>query len=641
MKAGSGGSPEPLTAAPSHPQPTGSRQEEETSPTARIDFRASEFNIVDDLDDNLGNYRTFQALDGIVTADMRHREARRKRTAPSAPSVSYSPVAAEKEIRAKETADDNSFPPLYIVSKGRTLIVGADIDLLLHCGKKLQERGLTCTLCASRAGGRDTSRAETTPPYPFIEADRVTVSGCFGGFSALLYADGEQTEFSTLPGQETSSFDLVLDLQPEPSYTGEQPPIGYYAPAATNLPLEEALAELPEMRGRFRKPQFTVFHRNRCLHGRSKSHACRRCLETCPFEAVRSDGLEISIDPFLCQGCGGCALVCPADAIRLREPDGEDLLSSLRELIIEAGPEKTPPDLVIHDHSIDRETVLALSGGAGIRAVFFGIEEIGRAGLDMLLAVLAFGAGSVTLACAIQRPQGIKQALEREAELGRVILAGLALAADRINFIVPGAGTADPVNRHFARQADLSGPVEPPVAPAVFPSGLDKRTLVRLAARHLFEASDGGDVCFPLSDGAPFGAVAIDGESCSLCMACVSSCPASALAASSDSPRVSFVESRCHQCGLCKEVCPEGAIRLQPRLLCDTERADAPNVLIQVEPFRCTECGEPFASQAMIDRMENKLRGHWMYSSDRQIQRLRMCRTCRTRDALSNGDYRL
>jgi hypothetical protein len=41
----------------------------------------------------------------------------------------------------------------------------------------------------------------------------------------------------------------------------------------------------------------------------------------------------------------------------------------------------------------------------------------------------------------------------------------------------------------------------------------------------------------------------------------------------------------------------------------------------------------------MISRMEEKLNGHWMFGGKRQRRRLRMCRTCRTRDALTAGEY--
>jgi ferredoxin len=122
-------------------------------------------------------------------------------------------------------------------------------------------------------------------------------------------------------------------------------------------------------------------------------------------------------------------------------------------------------------------------------------------------------------------------------------------------------------------------------------------------------------------------------------MACVGACPSGALVAGGDVLRLSLVESRCHQCGFCLAVCPEQAIRLQPRLLWNSAAADMPAVLREVEPFRCVECGEPFAAPAMISRMEEKLNGHWMFGGKRQRRRLRMCRTCRTRDALTAGEY--
>ena len=43
-----------------------------------IDFHSAEFNRTDDLNDYSGNYRSFQSLDGVVTADMRHQMERRR-----------------------------------------------------------------------------------------------------------------------------------------------------------------------------------------------------------------------------------------------------------------------------------------------------------------------------------------------------------------------------------------------------------------------------------------------------------------------------------------------------------------------------------------------------------------------------------
>jgi Fe-S-cluster-containing hydrogenase component 2 len=123
-------------------------------------------------------------------------------------------------------------------------------------------------------------------------------------------------------------------------------------------------------------------------------------------------------------------------------------------------------------------------------------------------------------------------------------------------------------------------------------------------------------------------------------MACAVACPSGALIASGDAPRLEFVEARCHQCGLCEEACPEGAMRLLPRMLCDPRGAELPVVLHEVEPFHCVECGVPFATRAMVDRMKEKLRGHWMYLDNRQLRRLQMCGVCRTRDALTSQEMK-
>jgi ferredoxin len=123
-------------------------------------------------------------------------------------------------------------------------------------------------------------------------------------------------------------------------------------------------------------------------------------------------------------------------------------------------------------------------------------------------------------------------------------------------------------------------------------------------------------------------------------MACAAACPSGALSASGDAPRLVFRESQCHQCGLCGESCPEGAIRLLPRLLCDPEAADAQTVLHEAEPLRCIECSAPFASPAMINRIKEKLTGHWMYNNELQLRRLQMCGPCRARDALTSQDMK-
>ena len=56
----------------------------------------------------------------------------------------------------------------------------------------------------------------------------------------------------------------------------------------------------------------------------------------------------------------------------------------------------------------------------------------------------------------------------------------------------------------------------------------------------------------------PFGAIAVDKERCTLCLACVGACPASALQDNPSAPQLRFIEKNCVQCGLCETHLPRG-----------------------------------------------------------------------------------
>jgi MinD superfamily P-loop ATPase len=45
---------------------------------------------------------------------------------------------------------------------------------------------------------------------------------------------------------------------------------------------------------------------------------CGKCFESCQFGAIERTG-AFTINPLLCEGCGVCQLVCPADAVDIRK----------------------------------------------------------------------------------------------------------------------------------------------------------------------------------------------------------------------------------------------------------------------------------------------------------------------------------
>jgi len=78
-------------------------------------------------------------------------------------------------------------------------------------------------------------------------------------------------------------------------------------------------------------------------------------------------------------------------------------------------------------------------------------------------------------------------------------------------------------------------------------------------------------------------------------------------------------------------------LTLKPRFLFDAIVAKRPRMLKEEEPFRCISCNKPFATHAMIDRMTQKLTGHWMFEKPEALNRLRMCEDCRVADMFNEG----
>jgi ferredoxin len=556
----------------------------------------------------------------------------------------------------------------------------------MACKKVLSDQNLACTVLVTGTKSPGCCSAGSNLLKP-LEADAVSVSGAFGGFSATVTVKGDQKQLTEGLGKETAGFDLVLDLQASPSYGGDALPLGYYAPGPDPAALKEAMDEMPEMRGQFKKPQFISFQDKLCFHGRSHTHDCRRCLEICPFGAIHSvdtrgqatgnlsagqgeqkrvighargfgptTARKIVFDHYLCQGCGGCALVCPASAVDMVEPSREDMLKRLRNelvglregadvarAVVIAPPVRTSnlsaggfiSDVPVDDHGESSHMDERADGPIA----FIEMEQITQVGLDILLVAFAYGAGSVLVACGSQNPPKIRRAVEWQVLMAQAVLKGLGLPEDACQFVLVPPEISWSAEEALEATFFEKQTVNLPLVPASFPPGHDRRTLVRLAVQHLYAQSGGADISLTLPVGAPFGTVTV-GASCTLCMACASACPAGALSAGGDAPRLLFRESRCLQCGLCETACPENAVRMGARLLCDLPAVEAAVALRETEPFRCIECGVPFASQSMVERMQEKLRGHWMYASEGQLRRLKMCVTCRTRDAFASQDVR-
>ncbi len=462
---------------------------------------------------------------------------------------------------------------------------------------------------------------------------RPRVRGALGDFKVWFGDDGESRELGALLIPPVGRFDLVLDLQSPPLLQQAMLPLGYYAPGPDDCALEQVLEVLPDMQGEFEKPKYTEYDPEICAHGRSGKRGCTRCIDACPAEAIVSIGDRIQVNPFLCQGGGGCATACPTGAITYAYPPAADLANALRQALqrYRAAGGAAPAILFHDEHS--REGVSGGLAGMPERVLPVQVEEIGSVGIDVWLVALAHGAEAVVILASDHTPAQVVEATQEQLVTARAILEGMGYAEGCIQFLNADQPSA-------ALEALGSLPTGGTMRPATFLAPPAKRSRLRLALEHLHAQAPEPRRSVALPSGAPFGEVRVDTQGCTLCMSCVSVCPTHALMDGRGLPQLNFREWDCVQCGLCARACPEGVITLAARFLYDVEARERPRTLHEEQPVCCVSCGKPFATKSMLDVIGRKLAGHWMFQTDEARRRMQMCDDCRVRDLYTSEAHK-
>ncbi len=448
-------------------------------------------------------------------------------------------------------------------------------------------------------------------------------------------------------------YDLVLDLRETPAFGFHQPPQGYFHPGGDRAAQVKAALKLASMTGEFEKPKFFNYNASICAHGRSGKTGCTACLDVCSTWAIASLGDTIRIEPHLCMGCGGCTSVCPSGAISYAWPSaptvGNRLRAGLNAYRASGG---THPRLLFHDAESGVALIDSLAhasaadrpaGPAAHRPDATGlpadlipvsVHHTASVGLDLALAAIAWGAASVTVLFTPDTAQDYADALEKQFETGRALLAALGLTGPRLQVLRSG----DRIQLMHA----LPGRTPMPSVdrPASFALPGEKRRAIEFSLAHLAERAVAAGVApmqeVPLPAGAPFGTLLVDQDACTLCLACVGACPEAALLDGGEVPQLRFIERNCVQCGLCATTCPEDAITLQSRYSFN-DQARSPLVLNEAQPFHCVSCGTAFATRKMIEGMTTRLASHAMFAGS-ALRRLQMCGDCRVVDMASATD---
>jgi len=538
---------------------------------------------------------------------------------------------------AAANVDLPEIPLVALESAGVTLVYGRD-EAALDAAALLKEQ-LDITVLVTGAVALPPPRGTE---FPIVKGTIRQAKGQLGGFEIVVddYAvaapsSRETLSFGPARNGAVSHCDIVLDLSGDaPLFAAGELRDGYVrADPRDPAAVLRAVLRARELVGRFDKPRYVSFRSELCAHSRSRIVGCHRCLDLCPVGAIAPDGDHVAIDEKICAGCGQCAAACPTGAAGYALPPADALMRKLRALLLayrEAGG--AHPVVLFHDDEHGGALIDALARhGDGLPAnvLPFALNEVTQIGIETVAAAFAYGAAGIRIILRA-KPRHDPAGLYATITLGKAILEGLGFTGDPLATIE----TDDPFALGDALRARAPGAST--ALPASFLPIGGKREVLRFALGELRRVAPAPCDIIALPAGAPFGAVEIRAEGCTLCLSCVSACPTGALSDDPERPLLRFTEDACVQCGLCKATCPEKVISLVPRLAF-SERG-AGRILKQEEPFCCIRCSKPFGVKSTIERVVAKLEGqHWMYRDARRLDVIKMCEDCRVAAAAEEG----
>jgi ferredoxin len=448
----------------------------------------------------------------------------------------------------------------------------------------------------------------------------------------------------------SESFDLILDLRAAPAFTQHAPPQGYLHWNGREL---KPLLQLRELVGEFEKPKFFNYRQKLCAHSRNDKIGCSACIDVCSASAISSEHKrqQIKVNPNLCVGCGTCSTVCPSGAMSFAYPRASEQGVRLKTLLATyARNGGKNAAILLHSQAAGARLLDDLGRAAQLekrqkygthglpaRVLPLALWHTSSVGLELWLSAVAYGACQVWVLMSQEEAPQYRQAVLDQMAVAQAVLTGLGYAGEHFRVLQ----VRDARDLASLDQDLLAAPAQGVSPTASFVVQQDKRVTLELALDHLLAHAAQSRALTPNERSAialpaavsPLGGLAINKDTCTLCLSCVNACPAGALQDNAQAPQLKFIEKNCVQCGLCVKTCPEKALSLLPRLNLLPQRKE-PVLLNEMQPYACVRCAKPFGTLKGIEAMLGKLSGHSMFQGA-ALERLKMCADCRVIDLYS------
>ena len=327
---------------------------------------------------------------------------------------------------------------------------------------------------------------------------------------------------------------------------------------------------------------------DRCVAVRNRKASCRRCVRSCPADAISVIANMVEINASACIACGACCAACPTEALVPLKPTDSDVRSSA----IDSIPRN------------DGCAVIACARIASKRqtdpARFAEVPCLSRIDEILLIDLVAQGANSILLVdgnCATCKNQVCLDAAIIAVEQAHDLLTvhGNDIEIESVTGFPEDMREEDAAGMYgssrrgfFSDALVVAKDTAKTAAKATIENELGYKIDERSIAERLRVGPDGrmpqltvkrhetalnaldriGQPGSGAIESRLFGSISINTAKCNICGMCVTFCPTGALKrdrAKKPSDRIRYFEfsaADCIQCGLCKDVCWKCAIQI-------------------------------------------------------------------------------
>jgi 4Fe-4S binding domain. len=179
---------------------------------------------------------------------------------------------------------------------------------------------------------------------------------------------------------------------------------------------------------------------------------------------------------------------------------------------------------------LGRAAQLKIAHGVPAHVLPVALWHTASTGVDLWLSAVAFGASQIVVLVTSEEAPQYLDGLEAQMAVAQAILNGLGYAGTHLKLL----RARNPTDLDAGLQALSHTRQTVPSAAARFAVAQEKRSTLELALDHLIAqapmpaAQRPEAIALPAA-GAPLGTITVNKDRCTLCLSCVSACPASAL----------------------------------------------------------------------------------------------------------------